>query len=86
MTGCDVHGTRPHQDRLTRFGAERVSALCKRQGIGIVIIHRGDPPSFEEELEQDVWEIIMVFSACLYGSRSHQSWKLMESLQEASES
>ncbi len=74
-----------HQDRLLRFGAELVFALCERQGIEIVIIHQGDPPAFEEELAQDVLEIITVFRARLYDSRSPRSRQLMESLQEASE-
>jgi len=43
------------------------------QGIEIVIIHKGDQPTFEEELAQDVLEIITVFSARLYGSRSKKA-------------
>jgi putative resolvase len=69
-----------HKDRLLRFGAELIFSLCELQGIEIVIIHRGDPPSFEEELAQDVLEIITVFSARLYGSRSHKAKKLIETL------
>lgn len=72
-----------HQDRLLRFGAELVFSLCAEQGIEIVIIHQGEPPSFEEELAQDVLEIITVFSARLYGSRSKKNKKLMESLEHA---
>jgi putative resolvase len=34
--------------------------------------------SFEEELAQDVLEIITVFSARLYGSRSHKNKKLVD--------
>ena len=74
-----------HKDRLLRFGAELVFAMCELQGIEIVIIHKGEPPSFEEELAQDVLEIITVFSARLYGSRSHQSRKLLDSLKSAQE-
>ena len=74
-----------HEDRLLRLGAELVFALCELQGIEVVIIHQGDPPSFEEELAQDVLEIITVFSARLDGSRSHQAHKLMDSLKAASE-
>ena len=74
-----------HKDRLLRFGAELVFALCELQGIEIVIIHQGDPPSFEEEPAQDVLEIITVFRARLYGSRSHQSKRLIENLKEAQE-
>jgi predicted site-specific integrase-resolvase len=38
-----------HKDRL-RFGSELVFALCEMEQIEIVIIHKGDSPSFEEEL------------------------------------
>ena len=69
-----------HKDRLLRFGAELVFALCERQGIEIIIIHQGEQPSFEEELAKDVLEIITVFSARLYGSRSHKNKQLIEDL------
>ena len=69
-----------HQDRLLGFGAELVFRLCELQGIEIVIVHQGEPPSFEEELAQDVLEIITVFSARLYGSGSHQSKQLLDAL------
>ena len=49
----------------------------------MVIINQGDEPSFEEELAQDVLEIITVFSARLYGSRSHRNRKLIEGMKEA---
>ena len=69
-----------HKDRLLRFGSELVFALCELQGIEIVIIHKGEQPSFEEELAKDVLEIITVFSARLYGSRSHKNKKLIDDL------
>jgi len=69
-----------HKDRLLRFGSELVFAMCEAQGIEIIIIHKGERPSFEEELAQDVLEIITVFSARLYGSRSKKNKKLMEDL------
>lgn len=71
-----------HKDRLLRFGAELIFALCEIQNIEIVIINKGEPPSFEEELAQDVIEIITVFSARLYGSRSHKTKRLISELQE----
>ena len=71
-----------HKDRLLRFGAELVFTLCELQGIEVVIIHAGDQPSFEEELAQDVLEIITVFSARLYGSRSRKHKQLLEMLTE----
>lgn len=73
-----------HKDRLLRFGSELVFALCEAFQTEVVIINQGEQPlSFEEELTQDVLEIITVFSARLYGSRSHKSQKLVERLREA---
>ena len=74
-----------HKDRLLRFGAELVFTLCELQGIEIVIIHKGEQPSFEEELASDVLEIITVFSARLYGSRSKKHKTLLASLGDGDE-
>ena len=74
-----------HKDRLLRFGAELIFTLCELQGIEIVIIHQGEQPSFEEELAQDVLEIITVFSARLYGSRSHEHKKMMDTLKDVTD-
>jgi predicted site-specific integrase-resolvase len=64
-----------------RFGAELVFALCELQAVEVVILNKGEPPSFEQELAQDVLEIITVFSARLYGSRSPKAKKLIEQFQ-----
>ena len=72
-----------HKDRLLRFGAELVFAMCELQGIEVVIINRGKEPSFEEELAQDVLEIITVFSARLYGARSRKHRQVTEALKDA---
>ena len=69
-----------HKDCLLRFGAELVFSLCEMQGIEVVIIHKGERPSFKEELANDVLEIITVFSARLYGSRSRKSKKILDAL------
>jgi len=69
-----------HGDRLLRFGAELVFALCEKQGVEVVVIHGTDPPSFEEELARDMLEIITEFSARLYGRRSPKARKLIEVL------
>lgn len=74
-----------HKDRLLRFGAELIFGLCEVKGIEIVIINQGEPPTLEEELASDVLEIITVFSARLYGSRSHKNKKLMDNLKRAVE-
>lgn len=70
------------KDRLLRFGAELVFTLCELQGIEVVIIHKGERPSFEVELAEDILEIITVFSARLYGSRSKQNRQLLQTLQQ----
>lgn len=54
-------------------------------GAAVVIINKGEPPTFEEELAQDVIEIITVFSARLYGSRSHKTKRLLNELTERKE-
>jgi putative resolvase len=72
-----------HKDRLLRFGSELIFGLCEARNVQIVIVNQGDEPTFEEELAQDVLEIITVFSARLYGSRSHKNKKLINSLQAA---
>ena len=74
-----------HQDRLLRFGAELVFMLCEHFGTEVVIINASEETTFEEELVSDVLEIITVFSARLYGSRSHKNKKLVETLRDAAE-
>ena len=71
-----------HKDRLLRFGAELVFAICEAKNVEVIIINKGDEnPKFEEELAKDVLEIITVFSARLYGARSEKNKKLLEDMQ-----
>ena len=74
-----------HKDRLLRFGAELIFALCAAKEIEVVVINQGKEPTFEEELAKDVLEIITVFSARLYGSRSRKNKILMDNLQKVVE-
>lgn len=74
-----------HKDRLLRFGSELVFALCEDKGIEVVLVNKGSEPSFEEELASDVLEIITVFSARLYGSRSRKNKKLIENLEKVAQ-
>jgi len=67
-----------HKDRLLRFGAELIFALCEAQNVEVVLMNQSADLAFEEELAQDVLEIITVFSARLYGSRSRKNQKLVE--------
>lgn len=73
-----------HKDRLLRFGAELVFSICEAKNVEVVIMNKGEETaSFEEELAQDVLEIITVFSARLYGSRSKKNKKLIDGVKKA---
>jgi len=74
-----------HKDRLLRFGAELVFAICEAKQVEVVILNRGEDTSFEEDLAKDVLEIITVFSARLYGSRSHKNQKLIDGIRQVVE-
>ena len=72
-----------HKDRLLRFGAELVFAICESKQVEIVILNQGEDTTFEEDLAKDVLEIITVFSARLYGSRSRKNQKLLDGVKQA---
>ena len=74
-----------HKDRLLRFGAELIFSICEAKGVEVLILNKGDDTTFEEDLAKDVLEIITVFSARLYGSRSHKNKKIIESMKKAVE-
>ena len=69
-----------HKDRLLRFGAELVFAICEAKSVEVVILNQGEDSTFEEDLAKDVLEIITVFSARLYGSRSRKNQKLIDAV------
>jgi predicted site-specific integrase-resolvase len=87
-----------HKDRLLRFGAELVFAICEAKQVEVVILNQGlrsdaspaqqgedADTTFEEDLAKDVLEIITVFSARLYGSRSRKNQKLLDGVKKAVE-
>jgi len=74
-----------HKDRLLRFGAELVFAICEAKDVEVVILNQGEDTTFEEDLAKDVLEIITVFSARLYGSRSRKNQKLLDGVKKAVE-
>lgn len=74
-----------HKDRLLRFGAELVFAICEAKQVEVVILNQGEDTTFEEDLANDVLEIITVFSARLYGSRSRQNRQLLDDVKQAVE-
>ena len=53
------------------------------KGVEVVIVNKGEEASFEEDLATDVLEIITVFSARLYGSRSKKNQKLINGMKRA---
>lgn len=59
-----------HKDRLMRFAADLVFRICQSLGVEVTVTKQEDT-SFENDLARDVLAIITVFSARLYGSRSH---------------
>jgi putative resolvase len=66
-----------HRDRLMRFGFALIEKLCLFYRIEILVV-KAEELSFEVQLSQDLIEIITVFSAKLYGKRSHQNKKDVE--------
>ncbi|HAS8538285.1 TPA: IS607 family transposase [Vibrio vulnificus] len=62
-----------HHDRLLRFGHELVFKLCQWFNVDVEIINAKQDESFEVELTKDVITLMTVFSARLYGRRSHQN-------------
>jgi putative resolvase len=72
-----------HKDRLLRFGAELVFAICEAKNVEVVILNQGEDTVFEEDLAKDVQEIITVFGARLYGSRSRRHQKLLDRVKQA---
>jgi predicted site-specific integrase-resolvase len=74
-----------HKDRLLRFGAELVFAICETKSVQVVILNQGEDATFEEDLAKDVLEIITVFSARLYGSRSRKNQKILDGVQKVIE-
>ena len=66
-----------HKDRLLRFGSELIFSLCNTFGTKVVIVDAVISSTFEQELAQDVIELMTVFSAKLYGKRSHKNKKVI---------
>ncbi len=64
-----------HKDRLLRFGSDLLISIAKQFDVETVILNN---EIFEQELSSDVLEIITVFSAKLYGSRSHKNKKIIK--------
>ena len=62
-----------HRDRLLRFGSPLLFKLCEYFGVDVVILEQPLANDFEKELVADVIEIMTVFTAKMYGKRSHKN-------------
>lgn len=71
-----------YKDRLLRFGSEIIFEICKWHNVDIVVVSEDESKTYEEELVDDVLSIITVFSAKLYGSRSHKNKSIIEKNKE----
>jgi putative resolvase len=60
-----------NKDRLLRFGSELIVKIAAQFNTNVVFLE-DKAQNFEQTLAKDVLEIITVFSAKLYGSRSHK--------------
>jgi predicted site-specific integrase-resolvase len=67
-----------HKDRLLRFGSEIIIQLCESFNIEVIILNNDLEESFEKTLCNDIISIMTVFSAKLYGKRSHKNQKLLK--------
>lgn len=75
-----------HKDRLLRFGSELVFAMCEEFNTEVVIINKSiEETTFEIELATDMIELITVFSARLYGAKSHKNKRLIDGVAKAVE-
>ena len=74
MTKQITHLVLNHKDRLLRFGSEIIFFICSIFGIKVTILEKKEI-SCQESLVQDVLELMVVFCARLYGSRSHKNKK-----------
>ena len=67
-----------YKDRLVRFGFELLEKICREKNVIIEIINQSETLTYEQELVNDILSIITVFSARLYGKRSHKNKKIIE--------
>lgn len=66
-----------HKDRLLRFGSDIIFELCKLNQTEVVILDDLAPANLEARLVADVIELMTVFSARLYGSRSRKNQQIL---------
>ena len=62
-----------HEDRLLRFGVDLVRDVCRFVKTELKVLMAPPEKTFEEELAKDVFTLMTVFCARLYGRRSHKT-------------
>jgi predicted site-specific integrase-resolvase len=67
-----------NKDRLLRFGTELIINIAKKFNTELIIVDKKED-DFNTLLVNDVLEIITVFSAKLYGKRSHKNFNSIKS-------
>ena len=67
-----------YKDRLLCFGNEIIFEMCKYHNVEVVVITESESKDYNKELVEDVLAVITLFSARIYGSRSHKSKKIIE--------
>lgn len=73
VTGSISRLVLTHKDRLLRFGSPLLFKLCEYFGVEVVVLEQQLANDLEKELVADVIEIMTVFTAKMYGKRSHQN-------------
>ncbi|OGT89732.1 MAG: hypothetical protein A2286_10510 [Gammaproteobacteria bacterium RIFOXYA12_FULL_61_12] len=63
----------------------QVPGWLRKRASEKLIINKGGDTTFEEDLAKNVLEIITVFSARLYGSRSRKNQKLLDGVKQSVE-
>ncbi len=71
-----------YKDRLIRFGYELIEMICNNHNCEIEIINETESKTFENELVEDLISLVTVFSAKLYGSRSHKNKNLIDKVKK----
>jgi predicted site-specific integrase-resolvase len=74
-----------YKDRLVRFGYELIEKICNLKSVEVIIVSQDENKTFQQETIEDILSIFTVFSAKLYGSRSHKNKKITEYLKKIKE-
>ena len=71
-----------YQDRLARFGFDLIRLICQEHHVELIVLNQTQIEDPNQELVEDVLSLITVFSAKLYGRRSHKNVKIVKTNEE----